>query len=108
MIFLRTKRKERRLGKNLTVVQTKLRVNRLRAIRIRKVCESMQFDSGPDVFVPVNRNYVSTEYVLNENDCIARQPALSSLQSPCMSASIDTTFDHLCIGKKGQRKREKN
>ena len=30
----------------------------------------MQFDSGPEVFVRVNRNYVLTEYVLNENDCI--------------------------------------
>ena len=58
-------------GENLTVVQNKpkLRVNRLRVIRIRKVCESMRFDSGPEVFVRVNRNYVLTEYVLNENDC---------------------------------------
>ena len=30
----------------------------------------MRFDSGPEVFVRVNRNYVLTEYVLNENDCI--------------------------------------
>ena len=29
----------------------------LRVIRIRKVCESMRFDSGPEVFVRVNRNY---------------------------------------------------
>ena len=29
----------------------------------------MRFDSGPEVFVRVNRNYVLTEYVLNENDC---------------------------------------
>ena len=29
----------------------------------------MRFDSGPAVFVSVNRNYVLTEYVLNENDC---------------------------------------
>ena len=28
----------------------------------------MRFDSGPEVFVRVNRNYVLTEYVLNEND----------------------------------------
>ena len=31
----------------------------------------MRFDSGPGIFVRVNRNYVLTEYVLNENDCIA-------------------------------------
>ena len=36
-----------------------------------KVCESMRFDSGPEVFVRVNQNYVLTEYVLNENDCIS-------------------------------------
>ena len=30
----------------------------------------MRFDSGPEVFVRVNRNYVLTEYVLNENVCI--------------------------------------
>ena len=30
----------------------------------------MRFDSGPEVFVRVNRNYALTEYVLNENDCI--------------------------------------
>ena len=29
----------------------------------------MRFDSGPEVFVLVNQNYVLTEYVLNENDC---------------------------------------
>ena len=29
----------------------------------------MRFDSGPEVFVRVNRNYVLTEYVLNENNC---------------------------------------
>ena len=29
----------------------------------------MRFDSGPEVFERVNRNYVLTEYVLNENDC---------------------------------------
>ena len=29
----------------------------------------MRFDSGPEVFVRVNRNYVLTQYVLNENDC---------------------------------------
>ena len=29
----------------------------------------MRFDSGPEGFVRVNRNYVLTEYVLNENDC---------------------------------------
>ena len=28
----------------------------------------MRFDSGPEVFVRVNRNYVLTEYVQNEND----------------------------------------
>ena len=31
----------------------------------------MRFDSGPEVFVLVNRNYVLTEYVLNENDCMS-------------------------------------
>ena len=40
-------------------------------IRIHKVCESMLFDSGPEVFVRVNQNYVLTEYVLNENDWIS-------------------------------------
>ena len=35
------------------------------------VCESMRFDSGPGIFVRVNRNYVLSEYVLNENDCIS-------------------------------------
>ena len=69
VIFLRTKRKERRLGKIWQLYKPKLRVNRLRVIRIHKVCESMRFDSGPEVFVRVNRNYVLTEYVLNENDC---------------------------------------
>ena len=29
----------------------------------------MRFDSGPGIFVRVIRNYVLTEYVLNENDC---------------------------------------
>ena len=29
----------------------------------------MRFDSGPEAFARVNRNYVLTEYVLNENDC---------------------------------------
>ena len=72
VIFLRTKRKERSSGETLTVVQPKLRVNRLRVIRIREVCESMRFDSGPEVSVRVNRNYVLTEYVLNENDCITQ------------------------------------
>ena len=62
--------KKGRLGKIWQLYKPKLRVNRLRVIRIRKVCESMRFDSGPEVFVPVNRNYVLTEYVLNENDCI--------------------------------------
>ena len=33
------------------------------------MCESMRFHSGPEVFVPVNKNYLLTEYVLNENDC---------------------------------------
>ena len=69
VIFLCTKRKERRLGKIWQLYKPKLRVNRLRVIRICKVCESMRFDSGPEVFVRVNRNYVLTEYVLNENDC---------------------------------------
>ena len=49
--------------------KSKLRVNRLRVIRIHKVCESMRFDSGQEVFVRVNWNYMLTEYVLNENDC---------------------------------------
>ena len=34
----------------------------------------MRFDSGPEVFVRVNRNYVLTEYVLNENDCTCLAP----------------------------------
>ena len=33
----------------------------------------MRFDSGPEVFVRVNRNYVLTEYVLNENDCTRKK-----------------------------------
>ena len=70
VIFLRTKRKERRLGKIWQLYKPKLRVNRLSVIRNRKVCESMRFDSGPEVFVRVNRNYLLTEYArLNENDC---------------------------------------
>ena len=35
----------------------------------------MRYDSGPEVFVRVNRNYVLTEYVLNENDCIILKSA---------------------------------
>ena len=31
----------------------------------------MRFDSGPEAFVRVNRNYVLTENILSENDCIA-------------------------------------
>ena len=58
-------------GKIWQLYNPKLRVNRLRVIRIRKVRESMRFDSGPEGFVRVNRNYVLTEYVLNENDCIS-------------------------------------
>ena len=73
VIFLRTKRKKRRLGKIWQLYKPKLRVNRLRVIRIRKVCESMRFDCGPEVFVRVNRNYVLTEYVLNENDCTSEK-----------------------------------
>ena len=65
--FSSYKTKSTSSGEYLTVEQ--LRVNRLCVIRIRKVCESMRFDSGPEVFVCVNRNYVLTEYVLNGNDC---------------------------------------
>ena len=61
VIFLRTKRKDRRLGKIGHLYKPKLRV-----IRIRKECESMRFDSGSEVFVPVNRKYVLTEYVQTE------------------------------------------
>ena len=54
----------------MTVVQTEVTcVNQLGVIQIRKVCESMRFGSGPEVFALVNRNYVLIEYVLNENDC---------------------------------------
>ena len=67
--ILHTKRKERRLGEIWQLYKPKLRVDRLHVIRIRKVCESMRFDSGPEVSVRVNPNYVLTEYVLNENDC---------------------------------------
>ena len=35
------------------------------------MCESMRFDSGPEVFACENRSYVLTEHVLNENDCVA-------------------------------------
>ena len=66
VIFLRTKRKERCLGKTWQLYKPKLRVNQLRVIRIHKVCESMRFDSGPEVFVRVNRNYVLTESVLTK------------------------------------------
>ena len=38
----------------------------------------MRFDSGPEVFVRVNRNYVLTEYVLNENDCTYSATATKS------------------------------
>ena len=85
-IFLRTKREKRRLGKIWQLCKPKLRVNRLCVIRIRKVCESMRFDSGPEVFVRVNRNYVLTEYVLNENDCI------------CFSQASRSHFQALCAG----------
>ena len=92
LIFLRTKRKERRLGKIWLLYKPKLRVNRLRVIRIRKVCESMRFDSGPEVFVRVNRNYVLTEYVLNENDCITfslmRFRSLSTRLVHCLSSLV--------------------
>ena len=54
LIFLRTKRKERRLGEIWQLYKPKLHVNRFRVIRIRKVCESMRFDSGPEVFARVN------------------------------------------------------
>ena len=37
----------------------------------------MRFDSGPEVFVRVNRNYVLTEYVLNENDCKTKTPLVT-------------------------------
>ena len=36
------------------------------------------FDSGPEVFVRVNRNHVLTEYVLNEHDCIKESSWLHS------------------------------
>ena len=32
----------------------------------------MWFDSGPEVFVCLNQNYVLTDFVLKENDCILR------------------------------------
>ena len=35
--------------------------------KIHKVCESCPFDSGPEVFVCVSRNYV-----LNEKDCVIK------------------------------------
>ena len=70
VIFLRTNEKNVVWGKfDSCTNQNYVLINRLRVIRIRKVCESMRFDSGPEVFVRVNRNYVLTEYVLNENDC---------------------------------------
>ena len=69
VIFLRTKRKNAVWGNMWQLYKPKLRVKRLRVIRVREVCESMRFDSGPEVFVLVNRNYVLTEYVLNDNDC---------------------------------------
>ena len=68
--FQRTKRKEHRLRKIWQLYKPKLRINRLRCIWIRLVGESMRFDSGPEVFTLVNRNYVLTEYVPNENDCV--------------------------------------
>ena len=74
VIFLCTKWKEHRLGKIWQLCKPKLRVNRLRVIRIRNVCELMRFDPGPEVFVCVNRNYVLTEYILNENDCTTKLP----------------------------------
>ena len=53
--FSACKAKRTSAWENLTVVQPKLRVKRLHVIRIHKVCESMRFDSGPEVFVRVNR-----------------------------------------------------
>ena len=70
VIFLRTNEKNVVWEKIDSCTKPKLRDDGLRVIRIRKVCESMQFDSGPEVFVCVNRNYVLTEYVLNENNCM--------------------------------------
>ena len=83
--FLRTKRKERCPGKIWQLYKPKLRVNRLRVIRIRKVCESVRFDSGPEVFVRVNRNYVLTECVLNENDCISKMLLETGWGNQCWS-----------------------
>ena len=65
VIFLRTKRNKRRLGKIWQYYKPKLHV-----IRIRKVCESMRFDSGPEVFCACRPKLRVNEYVLNENDCM--------------------------------------
>ena len=69
----------------------KLRVNRLRVIRICKVCESMRFDSGPEGFVCANRNYVLTEYVLNENDCIGLGWVVWKIV-PCVKVDVHSSF----------------
>ena len=71
----------------------KVHVDRLRVIRIREVCESMRFDSGPEGFVRVNRNYVLTEYVLNKNDFNTDTLNLSPLFT-------DVTPDSLTIAMK--------
>ena len=44
------KRKECCLRNKWQLYEPKLRVNRLRVIWIRKLCESMRFDSGPEDF----------------------------------------------------------
>ena len=59
----------------------------------------MRFDSGPEVFVRVNRNYVLTECVLNENDCISKM----LLETGCMGQPMlkhhfnDTALVQACV-----------
>ena len=55
VILIPTKRKENRLEKFWQLYKPKLSVNRLRVIRIHKICKPRRFDSGPEVFVRVSR-----------------------------------------------------
>ena len=51
----------------------------------------MRFDSGPEVFVRVNRIYVLTKYVLNENDCMLLQ--LDSFYQTNVEKGTSSTTD---------------
>ena len=52
----------------------------------------MRFDSGPEVFVHVNRNYLLSEYVLHENDCIAIGCLYKTMSPPTNSNNCQNPF----------------